>query len=637
VPGEVTCPDDEFCDPDLDQCVVSCPFCSIDRTCYWEHQRNPKNQCQVCRSTENPYEWTPNDGAACDDGVFCNGADTCAGSTCSVHDGDPCTDDGVFCNGSESCDEATGSCVHSEDACGEGETCHEEGQTCCETHDHLVCNGDGDVAWVDGCGRYGEVVEECAAAPYGGCFEGECICSGGWTGPGCDQCIMFVAATGDDGHDGRSWAQAKATLQAAISSADASGCPEVWVAEGIYSSAPSADPNEAVVLFPGLRLYGGFAGTESRLTQRDVEAHPTVIDGELGDPASAVDNVCRAVVLAEGSRLDGFTVRNGSGELGCFVSIYGSGITAHGVEATVAHCVVTENGSSSEAGMRVTGSSRVQIHDTIFENNTSFFGALSVADAASVDVTDTIFRMNTAYYGGSAITMLGGTELVAVRCNIEDNDSPGAHGPVALMGSSTGSLTSCIFSENNADAGGVYNGGGGVTLVNCLIAGNEGTLSGGVYADGVGPTVLQSCTVAANNGDDTGGIHSMSDLLVVRNTILWGNASNAATLSESQILYSTGTLPFVRYSTVEGDGVFSGQGNQNMDPLFVNEDPGVGPLDLHLDVGSPCIDAGSTALLLADEADLDGDGDVAELVPFDLDGSARVAGASVDMGAYETP
>ncbi|MGE0790333.1 MAG: hypothetical protein AB7S26_31950 [Sandaracinaceae bacterium] len=32
----------------------------------------------------------PNTGA-CDDSIYCNGADTCGGGTCSVHDGDPCT------------------------------------------------------------------------------------------------------------------------------------------------------------------------------------------------------------------------------------------------------------------------------------------------------------------------------------------------------------------------------------------------------------------------------------------------------------------------------------------------------------------------------------------------------------------
>ena len=42
--------------------------------------------------------------ATCGDGVFCNGADTCAGGSCSSHAGDPC-------GGSSVCDESSGSCV----------------------------------------------------------------------------------------------------------------------------------------------------------------------------------------------------------------------------------------------------------------------------------------------------------------------------------------------------------------------------------------------------------------------------------------------------------------------------------------------------------------------------------------------
>lgn len=38
--------------------------------------------------------YSPN-SASCDDGLFCNGADSCAGGSCSVHTGDPCG--GSFC------------------------------------------------------------------------------------------------------------------------------------------------------------------------------------------------------------------------------------------------------------------------------------------------------------------------------------------------------------------------------------------------------------------------------------------------------------------------------------------------------------------------------------------------------------
>ncbi|MBM4270019.1 MAG: hypothetical protein FJ144_26020 [Deltaproteobacteria bacterium] len=49
----------------------------------------------------------PND-AACDDGVFCNGADTCSGGSCALHAGDPCAL-GARCN--DSCEESADDCA----------------------------------------------------------------------------------------------------------------------------------------------------------------------------------------------------------------------------------------------------------------------------------------------------------------------------------------------------------------------------------------------------------------------------------------------------------------------------------------------------------------------------------------------
>ncbi|MDY0000919.1 MAG: right-handed parallel beta-helix repeat-containing protein, partial [Polyangia bacterium] len=414
-------------------------------------------------------------------------------------------------------------------------------------------------------------------------------------------------------------------------------CPELWVAEGVYPAAPSAHPDEAVVLTPGLRLYGGFSGTETKLLERNLGAHATVFDGELGDPTEPRDNACRIVVMAAETRLDGFTVRNGSGSQGCTTWAYGLGIYAESINATVANCLLTGNGGHfGEAGILVSGSGRVLIHDTVFELNSSRDGALGASGSALVEVTDCIFRTNDSSFG-SAITLREQAELAAVRCSFQDNDSPGGNATVASFDSSTATLTNCIFSGNNASVGAVQSAGASTTLVNCLVAGNVGTMSGGIWASGYGPTVLQNCTVANNTGNSTGGLLAMSNLVVVRNSILWGNTSNAATVSESQLLYSTGTLPMVRHTTMEGAPVLAGEGNRNADPLFVNADPGLGPLDLRLGAGSPCIDAGSTALLLPDEADLDGDQNVTEPIPFDLDGGARLAGAAVDMGAYEAP
>ena len=101
----------------------------------------------------------------------------------------------------------------------------------------------------------------------------------------------------------------------------------------------------------------------------------------------------------------------------------------------------------------------------------------------------------------------------------------------------------------------------------------------------------------------------------------------------------------ITYSDVQGG--WPGDGNINADPLFVDPPGG----DLHLAVGSPCIDAADNTTVPPDVADLDGDGDTTERTPLDLEGNSRFVddpdtedtGVSdppnymeiVDMGAYE--
>ena len=64
------------------------------------------NPCTADRCTSEGcvFESGPMDGAACDDGVYCNGPDQCAAGSCSVHAGDPC-------EGGTSCDEEADTCV----------------------------------------------------------------------------------------------------------------------------------------------------------------------------------------------------------------------------------------------------------------------------------------------------------------------------------------------------------------------------------------------------------------------------------------------------------------------------------------------------------------------------------------------
>jgi hypothetical protein len=73
----------------------------------------------------------------------------------------------------------------------------------------------------------------------------------------------------------------------------------VWVAEGEY--------NESVRLNSKTSLFGGFAGIEADLSDRDYSRHPAILTG---------DGTQSVVFMEHQTLLDGFTIQNGGGELG---------------------------------------------------------------------------------------------------------------------------------------------------------------------------------------------------------------------------------------------------------------------------------------------------------------------------------
>ncbi len=175
----------------------------------------------------------PNNTASCDDGLFCNGADTCSGGTCAAHAGNPCAggpecadtcneaadncfdpagtactsdgnvctndqcngtgacthpnntapcNDGLFCNGSDTC--SGGTCTHTGNPCTGGPECAD---TCNEAADNCFdpagtgCTSDGNVCTNDQCNGTGACAHPNNAAPCDdGLFcNGADTCSGG--------------------------------------------------------------------------------------------------------------------------------------------------------------------------------------------------------------------------------------------------------------------------------------------------------------------------------------------------------------------------------------------------------------------------------------------------------------------------
>ena len=160
-------------------CATDCTFKTAGTGC-----TDDGNVCtnDVCNGASNLCTH-PNNTASCNDGLFCNGADTCSGGNCSVHAGNPCPGPDGDGNCSESCNEAADNCTAPDpngSACNDGLFCN-GADTCnggaCSAHTGDPCpgpNGDGNCS--ESCN---EAADNCTAPdPNGSACNDGLFCNG---------------------------------------------------------------------------------------------------------------------------------------------------------------------------------------------------------------------------------------------------------------------------------------------------------------------------------------------------------------------------------------------------------------------------------------------------------------------------
>lgn len=92
------------------------------------------------------------------------------------------------------------------------------------------------------------------------------------------QTIVYVNDDATGNNNGTSWADAYTDLNDALVNTISIGS-EIWIAEGFYTRTSK---NESFDVSNDFLLYGGFAGTETNIDQRDIANHPTIISGDVG-------------------------------------------------------------------------------------------------------------------------------------------------------------------------------------------------------------------------------------------------------------------------------------------------------------------------------------------------------------------
>ncbi|MBK8023209.1 MAG: hypothetical protein IPK19_17725 [Chloroflexi bacterium] len=377
------------------------------------------------------------------------------------------------------------------------------------------------------------------------------------------------------------------------------------------------------------------------------------------------------LVIASDLTLDGpganLLTLSGGGSLRVFM-------VESGVDATIQNVTISD-GHSSEFGGGIHNQGMLTIHgstftvneanwggavwnsgtlvvtDTIFDTNTSTLGSgifneggtvtvggstfsVNTTSAGAgiyswhggtVNVDDSTFRGNTAYSAGSIYTWLGSVVTVS-NSTFRHNFASADGGSIEVGSGGSVTVTNSLFRNNTANSG---NGGallnidGTLTVINCTFSDNfAGSQGGGIFS-------LRGVTTIANATFHDSGIAADSDIspaiLRLDNSLLSMSPCYGGLITGANNIASTGNgsgCPATEYANLLFDELADNGGPTQTFALLP---------------GSPAIDAGNNALIPADTADMDGDGNTTEPIPFDQRGAGypRVMGTSVDAGAVE--
>ncbi len=497
--------------------------------------------------------------------------------------------------------------------------------------------------------------------------------------------LLFVNGAAAGG-SGESWDSAYASLQDALArAAEEPTVREIWVAAGTYRTAASDGARTATFsLVSGVALYGGFIGSETMRDERDPQANPTVLSGDLaGDDDGTRNNddnalhVVSAIDLSEPATLDGFTIRGGNADATGASS--GGGLIIDGASPRIANCVFEENGALNSGGGAVVIDGGPTFERCRFDSNIAVAsaGALSLVNA-SPQISDCRFTDNVAFGNGGAVVTSGsearfvdcvfeGNSAVAggavyngdrsaprfEGCEFIDNRAETDGGAIANVVDIAAEFVSCLFERNSAARSGgamlnsvdadVYveacrfvgnsaSGSGGAlsnfssapVVVNSEFSGNSAALGGASAQRESSDVLFFNCTFSGNAGSSGAAIHnSFESSPRFTNCILWGNTESGGQNPQLPIRTDTGD-PIVNFTCIEGgwDGA-GGEGIVAEDPLFA--DP-AGPDSA---IGTPDDDLrlqGSSPCIDAGTTQVDVDPKSAgdqRLPATDLDGNPR--------------
>jgi PKD domain-containing protein len=279
--------------------------------------------------------------------------------------------------------------------------------------------------------------------------------------------VWYVAGTGNDSNTCSSSGDPCGTINGAIGKA--AEADTIFVAAGTYTGSGT----DVVLVNKSINLFGGW---DDGFTSQN---GTSIIDGQGERRGIQVNNFTSMII-------ERFTIQNGSAVGDGAGGIWNSGTLTINYSTVRGNTATTDGGGILNVGV-------LTVNNSSIINNTGGSGGGISNGSTGFGLLATAQIINSTISGNSADSRGGG-----------------------IGNPSTGTLTlynSTIYGNHDTfspGSGGIYNGGGSVTLQNSILAGNSNPNSGGMDCSG---TVLSTgynligntsgCSFSSSSGDQT--------------------------------------------------------------------------------------------------------------------------------------
>ena len=332
---------------------------------------------------------------------------------------------------------------------------------------------------------------------------------------------IYVSRTATGANNGTSWINAYTTLQDAIAAA-VSG-DKIWVAAGTYYpdegvGQTNNNRTASFTLKDGVAIYGGFAGTETLLSERNATTNIVILSGDIGqdDTTSPITNptnqiqgsnsyqVVKSNGVSSSAILDGVTITAGHAD-GVYPNNSGGGIANSYSSAVFTSVTIIGNHGEYGGGVYNDFGGSVFTNVVISSNIASYAGGIFNYDSDTSFIGVSITNNGAANRAGGMYSYSGNISFNGgiISGNITGGDGAGVYnaysnGKITSFTNVTiNNNTACTFPQNltcyvdvgsKHGGGGVYNYYSDVSFTNVTIKENAvakgyevWTLGGGVY------------------------------------------------------------------------------------------------------------------------------------------------------------